>query len=591
MRIIPALLTLSLFTACSQAPDENSSRDLKTYRYSLRGVPVTVDTLQTNTNYALQVALNVYDTLYRYKYLARPYEITPELAEDMPTVSEDGLVYTIRIREGVHFIDDPAFPDGQGRELTADDVVYSLKRHFHRDNISTGAWLWQGKIAGLDDWGKNSSDYDAEVPGLKTLDRYTVQITLIQPYPQLVHSLAIGYAGIVPREAVEYYGREISIHPVGSGPFKLKSFDSSKAVLTRNENFLREPLNLQAEGYDPEIHQGFGLEALDGKTYPFIDQLEMHFVQENTARWNSFNKGNEIQFLEMPNEQISQISQQLQPEIVLKPEYREKYRQLGMMTPCFRHLEFNLRDPEIGYHPDPERTKRNKALRCAIRSAFNWQAHNESFFTGLGKTFPGVILPSTPEYDESIPFDSVQYNSEKASQMLAESGWNANNLPTLNYAGIANLESRQMFEQFRGFLKDIGYPSDKVQFDSYAGFGDYIRAVRQGKFSISNHAWCLDYPDSQNTLQLYYGPYEAPGSNIASFHNEEFDRLYKTSSSMLASAERTAMYQQMNQIVIEECPTIAGLSPVRLYLWHDNVIVYPDDYVVGGFHLRFVDVK
>ena len=249
-----AISLLFLFlSACGEAPENGEQLTLKTYTHAMDGAPGSLDPAQAASIYANYLVMNVYDTLYRYKYLARPYQLQTNLAAAMPEVSEDGLRLTIPIREGVYFIDDPAFEGGLGRELKAHDFVYSIQRHFDPDSRAQGTWLWQNRIEGLDLWKSEGSDYDKQVSGLVALDDYTIQITLTKPYPQLIHTLTQGYAGIVPREAVEYYGQEFSSHPVGSGPFKLLSRDSARAVLVKNPAFRQLPFDLEEEGFDPAI--------------------------------------------------------------------------------------------------------------------------------------------------------------------------------------------------------------------------------------------------------------------------------------------------------------------------------------------------
>ena len=133
------------------------------YRHAMDGAPTSLDPAQASNIYANFIAVNLFDTLYRYKYLARPYQLEPNLAEGLPQVSADGLIYTMRIKPGVHFVDDPAFPEGKGRALRAADLVYSIKRHFDPAMRAQGAWLWQGRIVGLDeaDPAKGSLSYAA----------------------------------------------------------------------------------------------------------------------------------------------------------------------------------------------------------------------------------------------------------------------------------------------------------------------------------------------------------------------------------------------------------------------------------------------
>jgi len=563
---------------------------LKVYRHGMDASPTSLDPAQGSNVYANHVLINAYDTLYSYKYLARPYEIKPNLADGWPEISADKLTYTIRIKQGVHFVDDPAFPDGVGRELVAEDVVYSIKRHFDPATRAQGAWLWQGRIAGLEEWKAAGSDYDAEAEGIQALDRYTLQIKLIKPYPQLLDSLAQGYSSVVPREAVEHYGREFAIHPVGSGPFRLVSYDTARIVMDRNPKYRQEPVDIWAEGYNPETQGQYRLERIQGRSPPFIDRLEIQFINEPSARWNSFTKGDEVQYTTVPNEQTDLVLESKHP-IRLKPEFAEKYQLYAGAEAGFIFQTFNMLDPEFGYNPDPERERRNKALRCAIIKSFDWEARNESFYSGIAQIFPGIIVPAVPEFDPELSMESVTRDVEGARRLLAENGWTPDNLPPLVYGAMAGVVSRLTFEQFRAWLKQIGYPTKKVVLKQYATFGDISKAWKQAELPWIAKGWGLDYPDAQNTLQLFYGPNGSPGSNDTNYRNPEYDRLYEQASVMLPSPERTEIYRRMNQMVIDDCLAVTGLSRVRIHLWHNDVIALPDREIVGGFFLKYVDLE
>ncbi|MGI9308144.1 MAG: ABC transporter substrate-binding protein, partial [Gammaproteobacteria bacterium] len=562
---------------------------LKVYKHSMGASPTSLDPVQAANLYANYVVVNLFDTLFSYKYLARPYELKPNLAADFPDISADGLSYTIRIKEGVRFADNAAFADSIGREVTADDFVYSIKRHFDPAFRPQGAWLWQGRIKGLEEWKAAGSDYAVEVDGLKALDRYTIQIRLTRPYPQLAHTLALGYSAIVPREAVDFYGKEFAINPVGSGPFSLVSYDTSKAVFEPNANYRQEAFDLEAEGYDPATQSYTGVEIIDGRAPPYVDRLELHFIKESSARWSSFTKGNEVQYAGVPNEQVDLVLASKDP-IVLRDQYADNYHMAAGLESGFVFGTFNMDWEDFGYSDDPKRAKRNHALRCAIIKGFDWQQRNESFYFGLGKIFPGIIPPAVPEYDPDMSHDSVEYNPEEARRLLSDNGWNEDNLPTLVYGGVAGVLTRLFYEQFRAWLMRIGYPQEKVVLKTFATFGDYMRANSQGELPFTTKGWGLDFPDAENTLQLFYGPNGSPGSNDANYNNPEYDALYEQSSIMLPSPERTEIYQRMNQMVIDDCVAITGLSRMPITLWHKNVVAVPDTAIVGGFFLKHVDL-
>ncbi len=587
------LTTALLLSGCGDSQDQGNPgsevANLKVYRHAMDQAPTSLDPVQAANVYANFIVLNAFDTLFSYKYLARPYELKTNLAAAWPEISADGLTYTIRIKQGVHYVDDPAFSGGRGRELVAEDFIYSLKRHFDPASRPQGAWLWSGRIVGLDEWKQAGSDYSAEIAGLRTLDDYTIQIKLIKPYPQLLFTLAMGYSAVVPREAVEHYGREFAIHPVGTGPFRLTSYDTSKVILERNPNFRQEPVDIEFEGYDPQRHGFSGVAAIDGLSPPLVDRLEINFNAEASASWSSFTKGDEVQYASIPNEQVDQVLASKRP-VTLKPEYAEKYHFAAGIEAGFVFQTFNMDFPEFGYNEDPQRERRNKALRCAINKAYAWEQRNESFYIGLGKVFPGIIVPVAPEFDTNLSTESITRDLAGAKKLLADHGWTPENLPPLVYGTNSSVTARLMFEQFRAWMKELGYPTEKIILKRFATFGDISKAWKESRLPFVSKGWGLDFPDAENTLQLFYGPNGSPGSNDANYRNPEYDRLYELASTMLSSPQRTEIYHRMNRLLIDDCVSITGLARTRIYLWHKDVIAIPDREIVGGFFLRYVDI-
>ncbi len=605
LKIVLISLILSTLVACgnsetpdnsTQQPQKESTRDnnkypgKKVYYHSMDGTPTTLDPVRAATVYSNFIVLNVFDTLYSYKYLARPYEMKPNLATAMPEVSEDGLTYTITIKKGVEFQDSEVFPDGKGREVHASDFVYSIKRHFDKKNKSQGAWLFNNRIAGLDDWKKNGSDYSQQIQGLKALDDFTIQIQLVKPYPQLIYTLAMGFSAIVPHEAVEFYGNEFGSNPIGSGPFSLQSFNQEKAILQVNPKFRKEPLDLSFEGYDESIHGFTGIQQLAGKSPPFIDIMDVNFIKETSSRWNSFTKGNEIQYTTVPKEQAGSVIMSKKP-LKLYPEITDKYHHMFMVEAGFVYSGFDMLNPVFGNNGDPIHDKKNKALRCAIRKGFNWDQRNRAFYSALGTIFPGVIPTSVIEYDKNMSQESITLDIDGGKKLLTEAGWTKENLPQLDYHTRGSVTNRLSYEQFRGFLKKIGYPEKKIKYKPYPSFGAFNKALKDGKTPFFSLAWGLDYPDAENTLQLFYGPNKSPGSNNFNYVNPKFDTLFEQAKTMLPSPERTTVYQELNRMVIDDCVVLSGLSRNRIYLWHHDVIMFPDREILGGFFARYVDVK
>ena len=561
----------------------------KVYRHSFSATPRTLDPTAYADLYADKLAGQVYDSLYDFRYLKMPAELKPRLAETLPKISSDGLRLLIPIKRGVFFADDPCFPNGVGREVLAEDFVFSLKRHFDPKTMSANKWFWVNKIVGLDEWGESGADYSKLVPGLRAVDCYTIQVLLKRPYSQFVHTLAMATSAVIPREAVARYGQEISIHPVGSGAWKLLSFDNSKAVFVKNPRFREEFFDPLAEGYDENLHGFTGIKKLAGKKVPIVDRVEVSFVEQETARWNSFTKGSEIQFATVPTLEFAQIVKSAEP-LTLHKVFANQYIGSKNLEPAYVYFGFNMQDPDIGTHKDPERNAQNRALRCAIRKAFNWKQLIERIHYGLGEPFPGIVPPNIQGFDSTLSKDSITLDIDGARKLLQQSGWTAARLPILRFSGVSSIRNKQIYEMFKAWMIKIGYPAHKIKFEISAQFGDYVKALREGKLMTFSLFWSFDYPDAQNSFQLYYGPNISPGSNTANYQNPDYDQLYEQTVTLMPGPERQAIYRKLTKILIDDCVVVAGFVRTHLYLWHKNVIMHPTEYLHGDY-FKFIDVE
>ena len=146
--------------------------------------------------------------------------------------------------------DDAAFPGGKGRELKAQDFLYAWKRMLLPAVESPGTWIFENKVVGWEDYKKKLIENKAKtdeilqenVEGLKAVDDYTLEIKLLQPYPQLLNVLAMGFGAPVAKEVIAKYGQQgLGEVMVGTGPFRLKSYvKNSRVVLEKNPTFRGE---------------------------------------------------------------------------------------------------------------------------------------------------------------------------------------------------------------------------------------------------------------------------------------------------------------------------------------------------------------
>ncbi len=544
---------------------------------------------------ALAIA-RIYETLYQYAYLERPYRLEPLLAVAMPTVSEDGLTYTIPLRRGIFFSDDPCFTrtGGKGRELTAEDFVYSIKRIADVKNESSGWWAFQGRIVGLDEFrestlGEAPSDYDRPVEGLRAPDPWTLQIRLKEPYPQLLWILAMHYAAAVPREAVEYYnGRDgrarFSHHPVGTGPFRLVQWVRNYRIEYERNPMWQE--TGRVERYPDRGEPGdaeAGLLQAAGRPIPFLDRIVQYVIGDSSTQWLLFLRGR----LEQSGIGRDNWDAVIGPERTLTPGLRAKGVRLhATPTLMTTYIGFNMDDPVVGS---------NKKLRQALHCAFDgkaWSAfYNDRMIPANGPLPPGVAGARGP--DEPNPYG---FDLEKARRLLAEAGYPNGVDPATGRRLILTVElgaandptTRASAELFADFMDRIGVRIE----NSYNNWPTFLDKMDRRQCQMYRLGWVADYPDAENFLQLFYGPNSSPGPNHSNYTNPEFDRLYEQARTMSDSPERTALYRAMADLVIEECPWICLAYPLAFGLQHGWLLHYkPHDFPYGMSKYYDVDIE
>ena len=201
----------------------------------------TFDPQQFNDDPSFQIFTAIFEGLYEYDYLASPPKLAPVTAAGPPVVTDDGKTWTIRVMPGIYFTDDPAF-GGKRRELVAEDYVYSLKRWIDPNLRRGGATVTSNLLVGAREVvdaavkAGGKFDYDRPIEGLRALDRYTLQLRLIEPNYPIIHDNLV--RGAVAREVVEAAGGDIRTRAVGTGPYKLREWrQGSKVILDANPGY------------------------------------------------------------------------------------------------------------------------------------------------------------------------------------------------------------------------------------------------------------------------------------------------------------------------------------------------------------------
>ncbi|HMN68708.1 MAG TPA: ABC transporter substrate-binding protein [Bdellovibrionales bacterium] len=570
-----ALASLFILSACTK----KSADTANTFQYALRQNLPSMDPAMASNLYANEVLPNIYEGLLEYNYLKRPYTLQPNLAAAMPESSKDGLVHTFKIKPGVKFQDNDAFPDKKGREVTAEDFIYSWKRLADPATKSEGWWIFDGKIKGLNEWrdkvGKDASvTYDTPVEGLQAVDKHTLKITLSKPFFQLYYVLAMTYASVVPKEVVDKYGQEFMNHPVGTGPYMFESWvRGNKVVLVRNPNWRGG--TYPSEGMPED--QANGLLADAGKPIPFIDKIIFHEVPEDQPRWLNLMKGN-YDYGQIPKDSFDAavVEGKLRPELEQKGYGLIVTDQLDVV-----YQGFNMEDPILG---------KNVELRRALSYAYDQKTANQKFYNNRVTDAQSVIVPGMDGYDPNFKNPYKEYNLEKAKAALKKAGYpDGKGLPPIEYNFSSSTTGRQMAEFAAQQYAQIGVKLNLIG-NSWPQFQDRLRNKKAQMFGI---AWSSDYPDPENNFQLLYGPNVSPGPNSANYANKEFDALYEAAAKLPPGAKRTELYKKMRDIFVRDMPWIPTVHRQQFTVrngWLMNL--KPDDTVSGWFkYLRIDETK
>jgi ABC-type transport system substrate-binding protein len=572
-----AALAAAPFALAAPAAAADGTR-LKVLRYAFPIAETGFDPAQLTDLYSRIVTAHVFDGLYTYDHLARPFKIKPNTAAAMPEVSPDFRVWTIRLRPGIYFADDAAFK-GRRRELVAADYVYSLKR-FADPRWKAPAWasVAELKIVGLAELreaalkNKQPFDYDRDIEGLRALDRYTLQFRFAEPVPRFLQAIAGGdLYGAVAREVVETYGDQIHAHPVGTGPFRLADWRrSSKIVLERNPNYREHLYDAEPNADDDEGQQLVA--RFRGRRLPMIDRVEISIIEEQQPRWLAFLQKSQDLMERLPNEFVNLAipNNRLAPNLA-----RQGVRMFRTLASDVTITIYNMDDPVVGGYT-PEKV----ALRRALNLATNTEQEIRLERKGQAVPAQSPLVPHTYGFDPAFRSENGEYDPARAKALLDlfgyvdrdGDGWRE--LPdgrplVLRVATQPDQASRRLDELQRKDWAAIGIRTEFVP----AKWPENLKNARAGKLMIWRVGSSAASPDGQPALYRSASVHIG-GQNLARFRNERFDRIFEKMSVLPDGPERLALFAEAKKIITAYAPYKHGVHRIVTDLAHPWLIGY-----------------
>lgn len=528
--------------------------------------PVTASDL-----YSGIVIDGIFDTILTYDYLAQPAKLVPKIATEMPTIDDGGKRWTVKLKKGVYFSPHEAF-GGKKRELTANDVAYSFKRHYDDSLKPVWRFLIDGKIVGLNAWYDKSKKgdglaWDTPVEGLEIVDPYTLKISLTKPDYNFGYVLAHVAMAVVAREVVEKYPNDVLSHPVGSSAYYLKEWvRGQRMVLEKNPNWRGGNWDFKASANNP--YDEVIVKAMQGKPLAQIDRVEIYPIEEEQTRWLAY-KNKQIDVLNMPQ---SFIKQALPGGKVAPDLAAEGVRVQRSLDPEYTYTYFQWNDPIWGG------TETHKvALRRAAAMAINRDEEIDIIRKGNAVRAEFLVPPGVAGHKADFA-SNISYDPALANALLDKFGYKKGadgfrNTPdgkpfVFKYTSTPTAIEREFDELYKKNMDVIGirYEADKEK------FADSIKREKRCQISIRGAAWIADYPDGDNFMQLLYSK-NIGESNNGCYKSAAFDKLYEQSALLPEGPERDKLYLEMQKQFEADTPWALGVTRYR------NQMIYP--WVIG----------
>jgi peptide/nickel transport system substrate-binding protein len=460
--------------------------------------------------------------------------LVPRLAEALPTLSADGLTYTFRLRRGVHFADSEVFPRGRGRELTAEDVRWSLEHMLHPETGSPGASFYSG-IEGIEAFSAGRAEH---VAGIRVLDRYTLAITLRQPDQTFLYAMAMPFAYPVAREAYERFGDRIARNPVGTGAFVLESWEPGvQLVFARNPRYF-------ASGR------------------PYVDRMVFSLNLDRRAAVMRFMNGD-----------LDHIHRQTPADYL-------RLREMAAWAP------YRLQQPKTNLW--------GLAMNCQlapfdnrhVRRAVAFALHRERWRRARANRLiiSGQPIPRTlPGFDENLE-GQHRYDLAVAREEMRLAGY-PNGLPEPVEVWLGEGDTARAYgELIQQDLRAIGITVELKQ----VAFPVFLQETGKPRTAQMLYTgWNMDFPDASNFLDILFHSrsiHERDSENKAFYSNPELDRILDEARVERDPQRRVALYRQASRIIVDDAPWAFVSSDLAMEMWQPYVRDYRPHSVWSHFY-------
>jgi oligopeptide transport system substrate-binding protein len=525
MRYLTGIIVILLFTTCHDTKKTEDSRSVFNYN-EIAGISSLDPAASSNTE-------NIWAVNQVFNGLVQTDEqlnVIPAIAKTY-SISADGLTYTFLLRNDVFFHDNECFENKKGRKVIAKDVAFSFNR-LYDSKVSSAMSL----LNNIDRTEKTN------FKGFEAINDSVFRIYLKTPFSAFMNVLTMKYFSVVPSEAIEKYKLDFRRNPVGTGPFCFKFWEEgSKLILTRNEHYFEKD------------EQGRSLPYLDAVTVSFMKDRETSFMELLNGKFDMLSGADAMNINEVLDKNgdlrdIYAAKFYLQKQTYLKTDY------IGILI-----------DDKIDIVK--QSPLRLKAIRKAINYAFDRAKMIKFLRNNIGEpAVAGFIPKGLKSYNADI-VKGYTYNPDKVKEYLDEAGYpGGKGLPEITLHTTENFK-----EQLEFLQSQLAENNIKISI-SIEKSAVLRQAVVACQYNLFKKAWVADYADEENFFSLFYSKNFAPeGFNYFHYKNPDFDVAFDKALKEQNQTEKIKLYQQMDQMIVDDAPVIPMFYDQVIRLVHKNV--------------------
>ena len=472
--------------------------------------------LYSPTVYNQRLLSQVFEPLF---ILNEQGEIIPNLAKKI-TTSKNGQLITISLRNDVYFHNDDSF-SGE-KKMTAEDVKFSLDYACSRNKWNSMGGLLRDKIRGGKEYYRKSFRHHPPqgVTGIKIINDTTIRLVLVAGFRGFQKILAHPSIGVFCKKAVEYYQEDFIKHPIGTGPFILKSITHQQIILKRNPSYWKKD-NL-------------------GNQLPFLSEIHIKKGEGIKSEYHAFSKKEVDIIFELPVNQLdltfgslldAQKGKNLLHRVVVKKGTKINY------------LSFDCSNYPFN----------NVLVRKAFSLAIDRRKLCLEAMNGEGNFVINGFVPKN-NYYEPNKIELLKHDPSAAKKLMQEAGYNINNrFPKLTLyinaqkGGVTDKWSKEIVKQLK---EHIGVDL----LIKYCSMDQKHKAIMSRNAKIWKSAWVPDYPDADAYFRIFYGNKTSRAneeSNYNNFNNKNFDSIYRQAEWTRGLKKRRELQNELDKILIE----------------------------------------